>query len=325
LYGDADVEGLKYMCRPCWWLKGQPYKQPDYKVWVPNAADVDLFFPEGSGFAALKKKMKNPATFFSQQLNSPLEAAGLSFTEEMMTSCFIDHKALPKRGLTFEAWDLATSVQNYRDYTVGIVGLLDEKGEWWIIDIKRGRFDFTERCSQVVNAIREYRPKRVAIEDVHAAQDSMTPTLDRQAKIFNVPLNIDWINLGQGTADQKFARMSTLHPWLRERRIHFLNTLPYIDDLVKEFCNIGNKNAQNDIPDAVAHLVQQYSRHSVEMKAVTSEDDERAWREMEELEFRQMIFQQGRYSEPEIVTPEIIEEIPDVDPMTGLPGNPLRY
>lgn len=320
LYGDFDSEGLKYMCRPCWWLKGQPYKQPDYKNWVPRELDLDLYFPEGSPFEALKKKFKNPTIFFSQQLNSPIEASAISFTDDLIRGCIIDHTALPKRGHIFVTWDFAWAAKNGSDYSVGAVGLLDDQRRWWVIDVIRGRFDFSERCFQVVNTMRIHRPRRTAIENALGAEQAMQEPLYRLSKTMNVELGIDWVNMGRGSYDAKYVRMSTMHPWMRDKRLLFLNTIPCMDDLVKEFKNIGPKkisgNMRNDIPDAVSRLVEQYSVAVPDRMHLSPEQAIQQWHEQTEREFSQMIFRKGKYAEPEpIMKPDY-----HLDSMTGLPS-----
>lgn len=320
LYGDYESEGLKYTCRPCWWLKGsKTFAQPDYKTWTPKEEDVDLFFPEGAPFEALKKKFKNPKIFFSQQLNDPQESAMLSFTPELVRGAIIDRSAVPKNGSVFIAWDFAFVTRSHNDFSVGAVGLLDEQRRWWITDIVRGRFNFSDRVYHVVDSISRYSPKRTAIEDVLGTRDAMTEPLNRQAKLLNVPLDIDWINLGRGTEDAKLIRMSTLHPWLTEKRLFFVNSILDIDVVVKEFVNIGNRRSKNDIPDAISHLVDQYSRYAVEIKAPEN-DDVRQWNEMAERDFHNMIFRKGKYANAEAQPVEADEDEGFTDSMTGLPS-----
>lgn len=328
LYGDYESTGLKYMARPCWWLKGTgdgpkpTYAQPDYKTWVPKEEDVDLFFPEGAPFEALKKKLKNPKTFFSQQLNDPQESAMLSFTPELIRKAIVDHSGVPKIGTTFIAWDFAFVNRSHNDYSVGVVGLLDEQRRWWITNIIRGRFNFSDRVFHTVEAIARYSPKRTAIEDVLGTRDAMTEPLNRQAQIRNVPLDIDWISLGRGTDDAKLIRMSTLHPWLSEGRLFFVSSTISEEDLSalqKEFVNIGNRRAKNDIPDAIAHLVEQYSRYAAEVKAPEI-DDVRQWNEMAERDFHNMIFRKGKYANVEAPPVEAEEDEGFTDSMTGLPS-----
>lgn len=329
IYGDFENDGLKYMGRPCWWLKGQPWKQPDYKAnGCPAEEEVDLFFPEGAPFLALRKKFKNRKIFFSQQLNDPVEAAEMPFTEEMLRACIVDHTALPKQGVTFTSWDLAWSIKNNRDYTVGIVGMLDDRREWWIVDIVRGRFDFSEKCFHIVNTIKNRRPVRTAVEDCAAAKDSMSETIWRIAKNLQVETAIDWIIPGRTTDDAKYLRMCVLHPWVREKRIHFLNTIDCIDDLMKEFRNIGNKRSRNDIPDAMAQMVSQYS--GAAMIQVTPEVAKEQWQELRESEFERLIFGRGKYApggawdqglwNADAPAPQQYEEPQYFDSMTGLPS-----
>ncbi|MCU1305176.1 MAG: hypothetical protein JWQ87_5460 [Candidatus Sulfotelmatobacter sp.] len=330
LYGDFERDGLKYMCRPCLWLKGQPYKQPDYKMnGFPAEDEIELFIPDWAPHKVLKNKFKNRKIFFSQQLNDPVEAAEMPFTEDMIRACICDHTALPKQGTTFTAWDLAWSTKNARDYSVGIVGMIDDRREWWITNIVRGRYDFSEKCFQIVNTLRNHRPQRSAIEDAAGAQSSMTETLWRLAKGLNVELAIDWITVGRGSDDAKYLRMCTLHPWVKDRRIHFLNTIECIDDLIREFKNIGNKRSHNDIPDAMARLVAQYSGTAI--LTMSADQARQQWQELRESEMERLIFRRGKYApggpwdqglwNADAPRPEERVEVDlFLDPMTGLPS-----
>lgn len=296
LYGDFEQDGLKYMCRPCLWLKGQPYKQPNYADGFPEESDVDLFFPEGSPYYALRKKFKNAKTFFSQQLNSPTDPNKNPFTEEMIRSCMVDHSALPKKGDVFIAWDLAISISKMADYTVGVVGLLDLRGEWWIIDIVRGRFNWSECPYQIVKAMQEHRPRRTAIEEAMGARN-LTESIDRHGREMKVNTEIDWISLGKGTDDAKFERIITLHPWFVGKRIHILNTIECMDDLVREFMRIGNKRSKDDIPDAMSRLVLQYSNLSIARSLPTPDEALKEWNAAADEDAYNLIFGQGKYAE----------------------------
>lgn len=315
-YGEFEDADLKYICKPAWWLKGQKYLQPDYKTWVPNELDVDLYFAEDLPYRFLAKELKEqPEVFFSQELNDPIEASGVQFTEDLVRSAFCDYSALPRDGITFIAWDCAGSTGMGRDFSVGAVGLLDTKGEWWITEIVRGRFSHTELPLQIVIAIQKHRPKAVCIEDATGAK-FMTSELDRKAKEFNVPLNIEWVSVGRGVKDMKFDRMATLHPLFTSRRIHFLNSIACLDDLMKEFQNIGNDKSRNDIPDAVSRLTTQYA-HIAGAASMPPEDKARAWRELKEKEFSDLVYGKGRYAQPELTQPPKPRWM--CDPVTGLP------
>ena len=318
LYGDFDSDGLKYMCRPCLWLKGQPYKQPNYALGFPKAEEVDLFFPEGSPYEALRKKFKNAKTFFSQQLNSPTDPNKNPFTEDMIRACIVDHKALPKDGDVYAAWDLAISVSTLADYTVGAIGLLDTRGEWWIIDIVRGRFNYSECPYQIVKAIQTHKPRRTAIEDAMGARN-LTESLERHSREMRTPLELDWISLGYCSDGAKYERMITLHPWIHAKRIHFLNTIECLDDMMREFMRIGNKRSKDDIPDALARLVLQYSGLSVARSLPAEDQALKDWNEIADQDMYDMIFRQGKYApEDPIIRNEPMEPEPFYDSMTGL-------
>lgn len=295
LYGDFERDGLKYMCRPCWWLKDRPFIQPDYQTGCPKQEDLDFFYPDGPSYQELKRKFKNPKVFFSQQLNDPMNATGVEFTDELLRSCLIDHSALPKTGSIFASWDLANTVSKSADYSSGIVGLIDEQRRWWIISIISGKYNFSERVLNIVKTIAQHHPRRTCIEDVHGVQDSMREPLDRQAKLLKVPLDIDWVTGHTGIKDRKYIRMCGLHPWMMEKRFFVLNTCDNIDNYIQQFKRLRAVAAVNDIPDAMARLVEQYTRYAAEVKAPTSSEDQVRWREMEDRDFHNMIFRKGKY------------------------------
>jgi hypothetical protein len=301
LYGNYESDGLKAMMLPCWWLKGHPYSQPDYKTWIPNEDDVDLHFPEGCPFSVLRKKMKKPKTFSSQQLNNPTQVIDVQFTRELLLSCIIDHTALPKEGTVFASWDFAygQGTSQVEDHSCGIIGFLDRQRRWWIMNVIYDRFNFTEKCYQVVKAIKEYRPRRTCIEDTPGVKGAMTEPIDRQAKLEKVATEIDWVSIGQGVRDAKYIRICALHPWMIEHRIFFLNTIPYIDDVIQEFKNVRSMSKlRNDIPDAIARMVSQYSQYAVEVRQPRSQEEStRQFMEMAENEFHNMMYRTGRYSE----------------------------
>jgi phage terminase large subunit-like protein len=311
LYGDFEADDLLYMCRPCLWLKGEKYKQPNYDQGFPTEESVDLFFPEGSPYKALKKKFKNRKIFFSQQLNDPQRSASVEFTDELLRACLIDHSALPRTGLIFASWDLAVTAKRNSDESCGIVGLIDDQRRWWIIDIVKGRFNFSERCHQVVKTIGIHHPRRTCIEDEHGTQDNLSGPLDRAAKEAKIPLDVDWISLGKGTKDAKYVRICGLHPWMTSKRLYFLNSIPYVDELIRQFKNAKPQNSSADeIPDAMSRLVEQYTRFAAEVKAPSTMDDERRWQELSEKDFHDMIYGKGRYTPVEPLPKENPQEAP---------------
>jgi hypothetical protein len=281
---------------------------------------MDLFFPEDLPFKILAKELReNPSVFFSQMLNDPIEASGVTFTEELIRSCFVDHTQLPTRGHTYTLWDLAYGTEKGRDFRVGVHGFLDEKGEWWIIDITRGRFNHVELPFQIVNNVRIHRPAGVSIENSTGAK-WLDEAMQRHARELNVALNINWIPV-DASDNAKFLRMSQCYGPMAQKRLHFLNTIACADELVKEFKNVGNKRMRNDIPDSISLLLLTYGTASQGLSMPTPAEDAKAWKELEDREFHDLIFQRGRY-EPK--APEPVPQEPEdawyTDPITGMPS-----
>lgn len=305
LYGDCEPkdQGFKYMCRPCWWLKGRPYEQPDYRTWTPVESELDLFFPEGAPFKVLKKKMKAPKTFSSQQLNSPSQQVNVTFPEDFVRGLFVPATALPKTGMIFASWDFAYGMGESvtEDYSVGVVGLLDAKCEWWVIDVVCEHFTPTEKAYQVIKMIRDHHPRRTCIENTPGVKGLMEESIDRQAKKEKIVTNIDWISVGMGIADAKYLRIAKLHPYATDNRIHFLNNISCADEIVKEFSNVrrGRSKHRNDIPDAIARMVEQYSRYGDQVAGMQLTQDEAAQKFVErgQQELFDLLHGQGKYAE----------------------------
>lgn len=326
LYGDFENDSFKYMCKPCWWLKGKPYEQPDYDKWKPAEAEMDLFFPEELTFKVLLGDFReNQETFFSQQLNDPMRASGAVFGEDFIRECIVDHTSVPRKGTMFTFWDLAYGRKQGADYRVGVHGFLDDQGRWWIVAMTRGRFSPAELPFQVVNSMRVYKPRQTSIEDSVGAR-WLEESFQRHALEMGVTLNVNWVPV-ENTENSKRDRMEALAYPMKQKRLFFLNTIDSLDDLIKEFKTVGNPKKRNDIPDAIAQLVKTYSPYALSSSLHTPAEDARMWKELEDREFHDLIFQRGRYESHTPELPAPVESEPDdyyIDPCTGLPS-PTPY
>ena len=100
---------------------------------------------------------------------------------------------------------------------------------------------------------------------------------------------------------------------------------------------MGNKRSKNDIPDALARLVAQYSGLAQIRSLPSPEENVREWNEIADQEMYDLIFGQGKYSEGSPENQRLMvgrdgkfwtpynapqREEPDypIDRMTGLPS-----
>jgi hypothetical protein len=78
---------------------------------------------------------------------------------------------------------------------------------------------------------------------------------------------------------------------------------------------------RNDIPDSISLLLLTYGTASQGLSMPTPAEDAKAWKELEDREFHDLIFQRGRY-EPK--APEPVPQEPEdawyTDPITGMPS-----
>jgi hypothetical protein len=327
LVGDAPYgnftarQSLKYICMPAWWLKGTgPDGDGTYRVptLLSKEEECEFLFPFMLPFQMLHDDMMNdPKTHASQYLNNPILAAESEFEREEMMSLVIDWQQLPKRGRRFMTIDLAYKASANRDYTCIAVG------DWWqstlhIVDVIRERWKADDMAGCLVNAIRDYSPEKVGIEEMLGAQwlgPAMTMEAERQGIVLPP---IEWLSMGQGQKDAKVNRILGLAPLVKDKRIRFCSNIQCtMEELCTEFISFKSKGGHKDIPDAVSRLLQ-YENEAT----VPTEKEERvaAWQRIREEDRFNLLFGEGKYAHVQEPDPiEVLEPETPCDPYTGLP------
>ena len=252
---------FKCLCLPAWWLKGTGEDgEGELRCkFLPPSLDTpkdccEFLDEEIWDYESLRGIMfQNRKNHASQYLNNPVAASESSWTREGMLKTFVDWQKVPPYGKMYAIVDLAYSVKKGRDYTVIAVG------KWyndalWIIDIIRGRFKDEDMGEMIVGVVRDY-PEiiELGIEDSVGAKWLKTDIFQTAEKQGVILPHIEWISLGQGSAENsKDNRIEGLVPLYKSGRFFILNNVRTDqEEIINEFISTRGKR---DIPDAISRL-----------------------------------------------------------------------
>jgi hypothetical protein len=290
----AGEEDLVVFLRSCWTVK------PEYasiKLKELTFEMVDLVWPEQgrtpeSAFKSLRRKLiDNERSFRNQQLNEPIDDAESSFYIYHFDIDTLRHHtgaatAFPSGGEVCISFDTAGKSSKNSDFTCGVAGRLFEAqpGKYGIIVTKviYGKLKSTDIAISMVDLYNEFRPwmKRSARVEDAAGSD----TLKEKVKIAALqrggrPVNYIWVT-PSNKPDAKRNRIRGLDILIQEGRLKFVSG-SWIDELYKQFSEFtgerGNKKRKDDIPDAIAYLVDflpAASRPGIDAEQIKKEEDE---------------------------------------------------
>jgi len=242
--------------------------------------EVYLLFPEYLSLARLKQEYLEgtPEAFEGQMNQNPRPLVSTVFDRALLLKRTIPPRNIPINGPVVITWDFAFSSKKARDYTTGAVGIFNDKGQLFIVDLVRARFKPKELAQAVVDLACKWYPQTIGVENAGGSQ-LIEPAVINEAKqtgkpeIMAVCQRIDWIKVDTQD-DAKKSRMRTLHPLLMDEMLFFSSSLPYLDVLYKEFevCLVTSRR-HNDIPDVIA----QQLRYLPRMSAMIQKNEISTW------------------------------------------------
>lgn len=249
LYGtivDGDTDAWSIFVRPAWTKTTEDDGSTTHKVLFPERFSVEML----RAF-----QTENPYLFNCQYLNNPIPGETQQFTPELIMAHFIPFTQIPKENVrTFAAWDLGFSDKKYADFSVCAVGVFDDKGNIYILDIVRGRYLPHQLVNAIVTTNAKYRPARMGIEKAGGSV-LLAPALDIKAREMKMYLPIEWIKVNPNKT--KIERVSALESLLRQNKLWFVTGMNNKEDMLNEFTRFP-KYSHDDIPDAIAILVENY-------------------------------------------------------------------
>lgn len=216
----------------------------------------NIMFPERfSEEWLLEQHAADPYIFSCQYLCDPTPVASATFTEKDVRSHFVNISPLIRgNGRTFITWDIGYSQKEYADYSVGAVGVWDNRGRLIILDLRMGRFNPHQLLQHIFDMILKWKPARVGIEEANGS-----PLLGPAIALYQERLSnytpIDWVKL-KNVKGAKQERIASLVPLLKEDKLFFALTIPAEarEEMVRQMTRFPNFK-HDDIPDAISMLL----------------------------------------------------------------------
>lgn len=238
----------------------------------------NLLIPHVMKYSWLMNEYAKNEEIFEGQLNqNPRPISRVTFDKVLLEAHTVNFEKLPYRGPMSQVWDFAFSTKKKRDYCTATNVIWNEKGQMFVTDLIRARFNHTDLAKAVVSFASKWRPYVIGIEDAGGSK-FLEPTILAEAEKTGIPEviavcgKIDWIT-PDNQADAKKVRMAALHPWLTSDRLWFLDKIPYLDVLYSEFERCLTSHHHEDIPDVISYQ----PRYSLTTKRLIENKELQTW------------------------------------------------
>ena len=184
----------------------------------------DLLHPEREPLAVLERLKAEMGTydFNAQYLQSPVPAGGNMIKWEWFPY-YSDQPRRPEGSIIVQSWDTACTTSELASYSVGITAQVDKNGTFHVLDIVRGRWEFTELVREMRKAAQCHRPKTILIED-QASGTALQQTLKRDGYTVR-PIK---------PKGDKVMRMRVHTPTLEAGKVLLKKDAPWLDELRTE-------------------------------------------------------------------------------------------
>lgn len=264
---DGETFPMEIYIRACWWPNEQARKlgkieeemtEADYGFWF-NDPEV----PNSLTYANLRYLKKTDPYFAIKYLNDPTQMHVVRFPRELLVRKTVNAIEVPGTGMIVTAVDTAYTVNSWSDYTVIMTALI-YGGRFYIIDMKRGKYNEYELPAMIAATAQQWKPKRICIEASNA-MPYVQREIYREMDKLKVRVPIELVPLGQGNKkkNSKSVKAGPVLRFLGDDRLKFVNTCPNLDDLYEEVSKFGTAAAtHDDIVDALSILVNQFGGYA---------------------------------------------------------------
>jgi phage terminase large subunit-like protein len=246
---------------------GQNETDSDWKSWHFTTKDNPMIDPN-----EIESAKKTLSSFsFKQEYMASFDTAGSDIFKEE----WLKYGEEPEVGSYYIACDLAgfeevarqaaNSRKRLDETAIAVVKVVDD-GKWWVKKIEHGRWDIKETASNILTAIRDYRPLAVGIER-GALKNAVLPYLSDLMRKNNVYSHI--IDLTHGNRKKADRIIWALQGRFEHGRV-ILNSAEDFDEFVDQLLMFPAQGVHDDLPDALSYIDQ---------LAITSyfEDQEDTW------------------------------------------------
>ncbi len=254
---------LQVMIRAAWKLKKTAIKKQETEL---GEHDYNLFFPwyvkSDSGeitpwqtYGFLRGKQHTDLKIFCcQYLCNPATSRLVNFTEDLIRSHITQAEGLPLLYRAFSAWDLAYSDEKGRDYTVGVVGWIDDQNRLFIMDIIRKRFSKGDHPPQIAKMAAKWRVEKIGIEDSPGANFLENDIRRKLAENAYADCTIEFFPV-DATKGAKNTRAELLETLLKNDSLWFSSEIGIMGQVIEEFKNFKpSSKRKDDVIDAIAHV-----------------------------------------------------------------------
>jgi phage terminase large subunit-like protein len=260
---NGDPVKTKVYLRPCWWPNAAAVKAGKVESEMTEH-DYELWFnvPGQLTYAFLRGEMHDVEGFAIKYLNDPTKAHTVKFPRELLERRTINSNLLPQTGLIVTCVDTAYSTKSWADYTVIITALI-YGGRFYIIDMKRGRYNEYELPQIIAAVANQWRPVRLCIEDSVGVK-WLGKEIYREMDKLRVRVPIEFVPLGQGNkASAKDMKAKPVLRYLGDERMLFANQCVGLEELYTELANFGTAaSTHDDIVSALSILVDQFASYA---------------------------------------------------------------
>ena len=232
---------------------GKNETDSDWKSWHFTTKDNPMIDPD-----EIESAKKTLSSFsFKQEYMASFDTAG----SDVFKEGWLKYGEEPETGSYYIACDLAgfeevaRQAANSRkrlDETAIAVVKVCEDGKWWVKKIEHGRWDIKETASNILTAIRDYRPLAVGIER-GALKNAVLPYLSDLMRKNNVYSHI--IDLTHGNRKKADRIIWSLQGRFEHGRV-ILNSDEDFDEFVDQLLMFPAQGVHDDLPDALSYIDQ---------------------------------------------------------------------
>lgn len=144
------------------------------------------------------------------------------------------------RLLIFSA-DTAFKDKTSNDYSVIAVWCMGDAGNFYLLDLWRGKVEFPELERTIKAMAAKWTPSRILIEDAASGQ-SLIQTLHRNTSLPIIPIKVD---------RDKYSRASAVTGLVEARRVYLPSSTPWLHDFIEEHASFP-QGAYDDMVDTTS-------------------------------------------------------------------------
>jgi phage terminase large subunit-like protein len=290
---------MKVYIRAAWWANeaalkagkiSEEMEEGDYELWFNEPGN-----PHSLTYEKLRYLLKTDPWFAIKYLNDPTQLHIIKFPRALLVRRTVNAAELPGTGMIVTCVDTAYSTKSWADFTVIITALI-YGGRFYIIDMKRGKYNEYELPAMIAATALQWRPKRICIEESGAIKYIQREVYREMDKL-KIRVPIELVPLGQGSkTNSKKVKAGPVLRFLGDDRLRFINTCPSLEDLYDELSKFGTAaSTHDDIVDALSILVNQFSAYA-DIEGKMTEASSNYVPDVKKKAFYDMTYGDGKYS-----------------------------